>query len=212
MSIKMLKAALVGLILSVSSFANAGLIELNAGVVGPAPTGTGAGAGYGRGVSFFATEAFSVDSIGFEADLLDNLFEIVIWGSTDGHQVTSELASNTYNFGDTAFGWNDMNFAFNFVANTYYAVGYRLASGAHLSGGVQSLQYHNDSTLPFNIANPAIRLIDGFEGKDADNFSNSLHGSLRMNVVSNEVPEPSTLAIFALGIMGLASRRFKKQS
>jgi hypothetical protein len=27
-----------------------------------------------------------------------------------------------------------------------------------------------------------------------------------------EVPEPSTLAIFALGMMGLASRRFKKQS
>jgi hypothetical protein len=26
-----------------------------------------------------------------------------------------------------------------------------------------------------------------------------------------EVPEPSTLAIFALGLMGLASRRFKKQ-
>lgn len=26
-----------------------------------------------------------------------------------------------------------------------------------------------------------------------------------------EVPEPSTLVIFALGIMGLASRRFKKQ-
>ena len=28
----------------------------------------------------------------------------------------------------------------------------------------------------------------------------------------SEVPEPSTLAIFALGIMGLASRRFKKES
>jgi hypothetical protein len=27
-----------------------------------------------------------------------------------------------------------------------------------------------------------------------------------------DVPEPSTLAIFALGLMGLASRRFKKQS
>ena len=26
------------------------------------------------------------------------------------------------------------------------------------------------------------------------------------------VPEPSTLAIFALGLIGLASRRFKKQS
>lgn len=30
-------------------------------------------------------------------------------------------------------------------------------------------------------------------------------------VKSSSVPEPSTLAIFALGIMGLASRRFKKQ-
>jgi hypothetical protein len=29
---------------------------------------------------------------------------------------------------------------------------------------------------------------------------------------STEVPEPSTLAIFALGMIGLASRRFKKQS
>jgi len=29
---------------------------------------------------------------------------------------------------------------------------------------------------------------------------------------SVDVPEPSTLAIFALGMMGLASRRFKKQA
>ena len=29
--------------------------------------------------------------------------------------------------------------------------------------------------------------------------------------ITTQVPEPSTLAIFALGIMGLASRRFKKQ-
>jgi len=30
--------------------------------------------------------------------------------------------------------------------------------------------------------------------------------------ISHDVPEPSTLAIFALGMIGLASRRFKKQS
>ena len=28
---------------------------------------------------------------------------------------------------------------------------------------------------------------------------------------STEVPEPSTLAVFALGLMGLAARRFKKK-
>lgn len=31
-------------------------------------------------------------------------------------------------------------------------------------------------------------------------------------IKTNEVPEPSTLVIFALGVMGLASRRLKKQS
>ena len=35
---------------------------------------------------------------------------------------------------------------------------------------------------------------------------------VRNGVVVNDVPEPSTLAIFALGLMGLASCRFKKQS
>jgi hypothetical protein len=33
-----------------------------------------------------------------------------------------------------------------------------------------------------------------------------------LNVSTIDVPEPSTLAIFALGMIGLASRRFKKQS
>lgn len=40
-------------------------------------------------------------------------------------------------------------------------------------------------------------------------FDNITFGSVDPDKV--EVPEPSTLAIFALGMMGLASRRFKKQ-
>ena len=36
--------------------------------------------------------------------------------------------------------------------------------------------------------------------------------TVRAQLYSTEVPEPSTLAIFALAMMGLASRRFKKQS
>jgi len=42
--------------------------------------------------------------------------------------------------------------------------------------------------------------------------SQILYTISNVNSVPLNVPEPSTLAVFALGIMGLASRRFKKQS
>jgi hypothetical protein len=38
------------------------------------------------------------------------------------------------------------------------------------------------------------------------------NGFLRITYETTEVPEPSTIAIFALGLMGLASRKFKKQA
>jgi hypothetical protein len=42
----------------------------------------------------------------------------------------------------------------------------------------------------------------------------SMDESTNLGVPSTitDVPEPSTLAIFALGLIGLASHRFKKQS
>ncbi len=48
---------------------------------------------------------------------------------------------------------------------------------------------------------------DGVERITLINFITSNHRSNKV-----DVPEPSTLAIFALGMIGLASRRFKKQS
>jgi len=50
--------------------------------------------------------------------------------------------------------------------------------------------------------------------KERTIIDNQVSGEIlygRVRFTSLTVPEPSTLAIFALGIMGLASRRFKKQ-
>ena len=65
--------------------------------------------------------------------------------------------------------------------------------------------------------------ITGFDASNVTFGSDYIEvaiGGLSMNnnsfinieLNSTSVPEPSTLAIFALGIIGLASRRFKKQS
>ncbi len=53
-----------------------------------------------------------------------------------------------------------------------------------------------------------LRLTASGEG----NGNNAGFDNLVINGDLTSVPEPSTLAIFALGIIGLASRRFKKQS
>jgi hypothetical protein len=55
--------------------------------------------------------------------------------------------------------------------------------------------------------------ITGYNGR----YNNSQLGydfafSLNDEVQPQNVPEPSTLAIFALSLMGLAARRFKKRA
>jgi hypothetical protein len=71
----------------------------------------------------------------------------------------------------------------------------------------------------FHLENSTEEFYDGF--RDATRYTNAAWGyaSAQTNystigIVGNlvNVNEPATLAIFALGLMGLVSRRFKKQS
>ncbi len=68
----------------------------------------------------------------------------------------------------------------------------------------------------FNIAITAVgnfNTVD-YSASDFELYMGSASGRVAQHLLASqtEVPEPSTLAIFALGMIGLASRRFKKQS
>lgn len=75
-----------------------------------------------------------------------------------------------------------------------------------------------DSSLDFlgvDIGNPnvgdfAFILSDDFQTNEFTAFGNPLIGAERVDTAT--VPEPSTLAIFALGMFGLASRKFTKKN
>lgn len=71
------------------------------------------------------------------------------------------------------------------------------------------MMYTNGSN---SFTNSELQLDLGI-GRGNDDFSGGIFSPRTWNGTLHytEVPEPSTLAIFALGIMGLASRRFKKQ-
>jgi hypothetical protein len=78
-----------------------------------------------------------------------------------------------------------------------------------LQAGQQMFAFYND--YYGDVYNACSRSWGCRDYQSYNNFETLLTIN-KISVVANEVPEPSTLAIFALGMIGLASRRFKKQS
>jgi len=70
-----------------------------------------------------------------------------------------------------------------------------------------------NSTTMFPGTNNTYRggLVIARPGGGGYNYSDFYDLHFRTTMLVNDVPEPSTLAIFALGMMGLASRRLPKQ-
>ena len=68
------------------------------------------------------------------------------------------------------------------------------------------------NTLTVNVTNGYTTNLSADPGPMAMRFDNLQLTASNTFASSASVPEPSTFAIFALGMIGLASRRFKKQS
>ena len=72
-------------------------------------------------------------------------------------------------------------------------------------------EYSYRFTALSNLSALTFTSLDGGRDKTGNIFDDVRVTTVSTSVATS-VPEPSTFAIFALGIMGLASRRFKKQS
>ncbi len=203
MNIQMLKAAVAGLVLSVSGFANAGLI------VDTGSNAAGTAWSWGSGQNFsgiFTTisdwninsiEAF-VSNNGSEGDI-----DLAIWSSSGNTPLEVLFSSTGTIAANAASGWYGVSGLNEFLsAGTYWVsaapgVG---VYGVQNGGAPNPLDAYNQRQTgqdwQWDFANPGQHLAIGFKIGASE---------------VNSVPEPSTLAIFALGIMGLAARRLKKQ-
>jgi hypothetical protein len=238
MNRSVLKAALAGSILSVSSFANAGLIGVWGG-------------GFSTWDSYLANSghtAVDIDSSSTlaELSLLDQVWLIRQDGDSDlldyvanGGTLVTEWRASTWAITNNAmldatvtqYAYVNSNETISFTAQGQ-ALGLGDALGSSYSNG-GSTQFFEEFTnigsevdivATFNggriagisgMYGAGNVLSLGWDWQDVGT-SNSITQSLVNDISgvsfrSTSVPEPSTLAIFALGIMGLASRRFKKQ-
>ena len=192
MNRKMVKMALAGLMLSVGGFANAGLINFDYS---------------GPGLSDVDTSTTSEISFNIFDDLILedlNVFINISGNFTGNNDIWIEHLSKTVQLFASA-GTNDdalgsMQALFDDEASSL--------PSTNKVGTFQSVDLLSAFDGMTTNGTWTLRIADNtiFPGEGDDLITWSLRGT------ATEVPEPSTLAIFALGLMGLVSPRFRKQS
>ncbi|RVU35405.1 PEP-CTERM sorting domain-containing protein [Rheinheimera riviphila] len=136
--------------------------------------------------------SFTAEDLNFDHFFRDEeLISLSFWNDT--------LALHNYRFNPTV----DDNFNFDIMANAF------LLGGNSFGDEGQRWNRRGGPGLGFGAgsrcATISINAMD--QGCGATPAT-----TLTQIVSVDSVPEPSTLAIFALGLMGFASRRFKQQS
>jgi hypothetical protein len=244
MKFTFLNTALAGLILSVSSLANAGLIYTD--------TSTNYDSFDSFNTQFISTISTSntyIRNSNFENLALLNTADSV-WGNGQygaaGSFSALEIANLTQfisNGKKAVFitdngGWSSLNRSIEQIIGASIidtcdsSTGTAITSNP-LTQGVGSVSHRCGSNLA-SAPNAELLFSNGLAGlydvglgqalviTSVDQFrgSSMLEPEFAANIstwldtpiATTDVPEPSTLAIFALGMIGLASRRFKKQS
>jgi len=196
MNYKFLNTAIIGLILSISSLinvANAGLITYEIS------TNTWIYSGFSKtNVGNYKYTGFGVlandggTKIGGGSHFLWNA------GITGG-------GVGTYNWTDYSDYYFPIGYQIEVIGAKWTNIEVRSNNQGEGVFGYQHLS--NTQLIGTQIANGTV--LDGvFTFGSAGSYATWSYVANS----TNQVPEPSTLAIFALGMIGLASRRFKKQS
>lgn len=236
MNIKMLKAALFGLLISVSSFANATI--MNAFDDFSTTSNPSGNWSYGYTSSVGGAFTLLTSSLnlggGLEGWGWDGGADPFIISNTSGSSATSGgtvYAANALAV-HPSFQGEQAVVRFTATISSLISLDAFFFDVSDTSGGgafpatVDLHVLHNNSALFTSFLNNAQMSSDystsslfltigdtiDFVVGDGGNGYGFDHTQLNAVINVPAVPEPSTLAIFALGIMCLASRRFKKQS
>jgi hypothetical protein len=181
-----MKKIMLILFLSLSNFANAGLIgdsvtiQSTSGILDVIVS---------AGIETTINDSFSYGSLNtddyIEIDITDNSIDLNLVGASGFYWGSSPLIIDF-------IGLNNFSNPLEHIVLT------SLIADVSLGANV-SLLDSNDLRI-------------SFANLEGNSILNNNNARVSIGLAVSEVPEPTTLAIFGLGLIGLASRKFKKQS
>lgn len=161
------------------------------------------------GWQFSTSTDLNIESLGIwdkGGDGLSDSHQIGLW-KLDGTLLVSTVVSNgTGNTLESSFRWSDITSYF--LSSGSYIVGAYMPTTDDRGAAKSSYNTANEITFNQNLflySNGFTKPTEHWSGHDGGNFGANFKYSIAT------VPEPSTLAIFVLGVIGLAYRRFNIQ-
>jgi len=230
---KMLTSAFAGLVLSVSGFAHAGLINGGSDIIDQNDL-TQLGSWLGNG-DIDLTNIFTktgtqnsvdwhaaVDGKGATFTLIEAIYNnnTFIFGGYNDYSWNSSTGYNTVDYNvDNSFLFSLTNnvklersrFPYSTYNHSNYGAtfggGHDLYIDSDLATGYSNLGHSYGDTSAYRTTTNRNLLAGTFNGWQIQKYETF---TVNQATPRSEVPEPSTLAIFALGVIGLAARKFKK--
>nr|WP_297349249.1 PEP-CTERM sorting domain-containing protein [uncultured Glaciecola sp.] len=209
MKYKIIKAAFLGLFLSVSSMANAALI------INIYESGNNVELAYSGSINLDSTLGFIDTSEAVNGYLASEGAIGISNAAIDYYEIS---ASSWTPFGTSGFGTWDAASGDALMLSTdpYLALASGYISGETLSGKATKVN-SSFAALGFTVGSFATQLVNGdcseiVTVNDSQVPAQLVNGGCSETITVNvrQVPAPNALAILALGLIGLGARRFKK--